>query len=129
MSASCLLLLYCVILLNCTFILSNFLYYQLCLEVAVMANIEHMKTIKKTSVVLILNLSQRQSAVLRPLEPRNLFGPRNKVSSNEKLMLRSGVCFVFLFVLRDAILLNLDLQKRPNFKKNIFGLGTIHKSS
>ena len=46
------------------------------------------------------------------LEWKNLFGPKSKVSSHEKLVFRSGVGFLFLFVLTDAILLNLDLQKR-----------------
>ena len=59
-------------------------------------------------------LSQRQIAFLGPLEWRNLFGPKDKVSSHEKLVFRSGVRFLFLFVLTDAILLKLDLQKRTN---------------
>ena len=37
-----------------------------------------------------------------------------KVSSDEKLVFRSGVRILFLFVLTDAILLKLDLQKRTN---------------
>ena len=41
-----------------------------------------------------------------------LFGPKDKVSCLEKLVFRSGVSFLFLFVLTDAILLKLDLQKR-----------------
>ena len=41
-----------------------------------------------------------------------IFGPKIKVSSYQKLVFRSGVGFLFLFVLTDAILLNLDLQKR-----------------
>ena len=43
-----------------------------------------------------------------PLEWRNLFGPKNKVSSHEKLVFRSDIQFLFLFVLMDAILLYLD---------------------
>ena len=35
-----------------------------------------------------------------------------KVSYYEKLVFKSGVRFLFLFVLTDAILLNLNLQKR-----------------
>ena len=37
---------------------------------------------------------------------------KDKVSRHEKLVLRSGVRFLFLFVLMDAILLKMDLQKR-----------------
>ena len=40
------------------------------------------------------------------------FGSHGKVSSYHKLVFRSAVRFLFLFVLTDAILLNLDLQKR-----------------
>ena len=44
-------------------------------------------------------LSQRQIVFLGPLERRNLFWPKNKVSSHEKLVFRSVVRFLFLFVL------------------------------
>ena len=64
--------------------------------------------------LIFLHLSQRQIAFLGPLECRNLFGSRDKVSSHEKLVFRSGVRFLFLFVLMDAILLTMDLQKRTN---------------
>ena len=57
-------------------------------------------------------LSQRQIAFLGPLEWRYRFGPKSKVSCHQKLVFRSAVRFLFLFVLTDAILLNLDLQKR-----------------
>ena len=40
------------------------------------------------------------------------FQAQDKVASDEKLVFRSGVRFLFLFVLTDAILLNLNLQKR-----------------
>ena len=40
---------------------------------------------------------------LGPLEWRNLFEPKSKVASHEKLVFRSGVGFLFLFVLTDAI--------------------------
>ena len=43
-------------------------------------------------------------------------GPKDKVSSHETLVLRSGV--QFLFVLTDAILLKLDLQKRTSVLGN-----------
>ena len=33
---------------------------------------------------------------------------------------KSGVCFLILFVLVDAILLSLDLQKRTSWKMNFF---------
>ena len=62
--------------------------------------------------LIFLSLSHRQIAFLGPLEWRYLFGPKNKVSSHEKSIFRSGVQFLFLFVLTDAILLKLDLQKR-----------------
>ena len=63
---------------------------------------------------IFLSLSQRQIAILGPLEWRNLFGQKSKVVSYEKLVERSAVRFLFqfLFVLMDAILLKLDLQKR-----------------
>ena len=64
------------------------------------------------------SLSQRQITYLGPLESRNLFGPKDKVSSYEKLVFRSGVRFLFLFVLADAILLKLDLQKRTSLLDN-----------
>ena len=64
------------------------------------------------------SLSHRQIAFLGPLECRNLFGSKDKVSSHEKLVFRSGVRFLFLFVLTDAILLKLDLQKRTSVLGN-----------
>ena len=72
-----------------------------------------------------LSLSQRQIAFLGPLEWRNLFGPKDKVSSYEKLVIGSGVRFLFLIVLMDVILLNLDLQLGPYIDKKILGLGSI----
>ena len=63
-------------------------------------------------------LSQRQIAFFGPSEWRNLFRPKDKVSSYEKLVLESGVHFLFLFVLMDAILLKLDLQKRTSVLDN-----------
>ena len=60
------------------------------------------------------SLCHRQIAFLGPLECRNLFGSKDKVSSHEKLVFRSGIRFLFLFVLTDAILLKMDLQKRTN---------------
>ena len=50
--------------------------------------------------------------ILGALEQSNLFGPSNKVLCLKKLVIKSGVRFLILFVLMDAILLNLDLQKR-----------------
>ena len=41
----------------------------------------------------------------------NLFGPSNKVVYLKKLVFQSAVRFLILFVLVDAILLSLDLQK------------------
>ena len=64
------------------------------------------------------SLSQKQITFLGPLEWRNLFGPKDKVSSHEKLVFRSGVQFLFLFVLTDAILLKLALQKRTSVLGN-----------
>ena len=62
--------------------------------------------------------SQRQIAFLGPLEWRNLFGQKSKVVSFQKLILRSGVRLLILFVLMDAILLKLDLQKRTSVLDN-----------
>ena len=58
------------------------------------------------------SLSQRQITFLGPLEWRNLFGPKSKVFGHEKLVFRSGVGFLFLFVLMDAIL------QKPLFLEN-----------
>ena len=63
-------------------------------------------------------LSLRQIVFLGPLEWRNLFGPKSKVPYHEKLVLKCGVGFLILFVLTDAILLRLDLQKRTMYKFN-----------
>ena len=51
---------------------------------------------------------------LGPLEWRYLFGSKDKVFNHQKLVFKSGVRFLFLFVLTDAILLNLNLQKRTS---------------
>ena len=61
---------------------------------------------------ICLCLSQRKITFLGPLQWRNLFGPKSKVSRHEKLVFRSGVRFLFLFVWMDAILQN------PFFLKN-----------
>ena len=63
-------------------------------------------------------LSQRQIAFLGPLEWMNHFGQKSKVVSFQKLMLRSVVRFLILFVLMDAIFLNCDISvgRRWNFK-------------
>ena len=63
-------------------------------------------------MAILENWSIKRIAFLGPSECRNLFGPKSKVSSHEKLVFRSGVGFLFLFDLTDAILPNLDLQKR-----------------
>ncbi len=75
----------------------------------------------------LLWYSQRQIPFSVPLKWRNLFGPKDKVSSYDKLDLRSGVRFLLLFVLRDVILLKLDLRKRtlllddlPNGKLSVY---------
>ena len=48
-----------------------------------------------------------------------LSGPaKNKVSCHEKLVFRRGVRYLFLFVLTDAILPKLDLQKRISVLDN-----------
>ena len=73
------------------------------------SNVQH--TISRLSHVY-----QRQSAILGPLEWTNLFGPSNKVVYLKKLVFGSGVHFSILFVLVDAILLRLDLQKRTSYK-------------
>ena len=48
----------------------------------------------------------------------NLFGPSNKVVYLKKLVFQSAVRFLILFVLTDAILLKLDLQKRTSVLDN-----------
>ena len=58
----------------------------------------------------LLWLSQRQIAFLGPLEWRNLFGQKSKVVSFQKLILWSGVHFLILFVLMDAIFWNCDIS-------------------
>ena len=68
--------------------------------------------IKQSQICNFPSLSQRQITFLGPLEWRNLFELKDKVSFLEKLVFRSGVRCLFLFVLTDAILLKLDLQKR-----------------
>ena len=50
----------------------------------------------------------------KALEWRNLFGPKDKVSYHEKLVFEYDVRFLFLFVIMDAILLKVDLQKRTS---------------
>ena len=57
--------------------------------------------------------TNKQSVILGPLEWTNLFGPSNKVVYLKKLVFESGVRFSILLVLVDAILLSLDLLKRP----------------
>ena len=49
--------------------------------------------------------------ILGALEQSNLFGPSNKVLYLKNLVIKSGVCFLILFVLVDAI-----LQKVVYFK-------------
>ena len=67
----------------------------------------------------ILSFSQRQIAFLGPLEWKNLFGQKSKVVIYQKLIERSGIRFLILFVLMDAILLRRGLRKRPKVKKNL----------
>ena len=62
-------------------------------------------------------LSQGQIAILRPLEWRNLFGQKSKVVSYEKLVKRSAVHFLFLFVLMDAKFLAWDYGNDQTFLK------------
>ena len=58
-------------------------------------------------------LSQlRTNYSFRAFQAKESFGAQNKVSIHEKLVLRSVVWSLFLFVLTDSILLNLNLQKR-----------------
>ena len=65
----------------------------------------------------ILSFSQTQIVFLGPLEWRNLFGQKSKVVIYQKLIKRSGIRFLILFVLMDAILLRRGLHKRPKVKK------------
>ncbi len=50
----------------------------------------------------------------RTVGVNDLFGPSNKVVYLKKLVSQNAVRFLILFVLTDAILLILDLQKRTN---------------
>ena len=75
--------------------------------------------------VLYRRLSQRQIAFLGPLEWRNLFGQKSKVVSFQKLILWSGIRFLILFVLMDAILLRRVLCKGTMVKKNFEAIFVI----
>ena len=66
-------------------------------------------------------LSQSQIAKNGPLEWRNIFGPKCKVLYH--VVFESGVRFLLLFVLMDATLLRLDLQKRTIY---IFNFSTFY---
>ena len=79
--------------------------------------------------MLFIDAEKRESVFRGPLEGTNIFPPSNKVSSYEKLLQKSCICFLILFVLKVAILLNLDFQKIPNCYKQNFVLGTIHMGS
>ena len=70
-------------------------------------------------------LSQRQIAFLGPLEWRNLFGQKSKVVIYQKLIKRSGVRFLVLLVLMDAILLRRGLYKGTTVKKNFEAIFVI----
>ena len=56
---------------------------------------------------------------------RNLCRTKSKVVYHEKLDLKSAVCFLILFVLMDAILLSLTLQKRTMYKIFFFTFNTF----
>ena len=71
------------------------------------------------------SLSQRQIAILGPLEWRNLFGQKSKVVIYQKLIKRSGIRFLILFVLMDAILLRRGLRKGGKVKKNFEAIFVI----
>ena len=72
------------------------------------------------------SLSHRQIAFLGVKES---FRAQDKVSSHEKLAFRSGVRFLFLFVLIDAILLKLDLQFGQSSKSKVVCLTKMHHIS
>ena len=73
----------------------------------------------------ILSFSQRQITFLGPLEWRNLFGQKSKVVIYQKLITRSGIRFLILFVLMDAILLRRGLRKGIKVKKNFEAIFVI----
>ena len=58
---------------------------------------------------------QGQITFLGPLKWGNLFGPKDKVSSHEKLVFRTGVWFLFLFVLTET-----RICKKGHHKNFIF---------
>ena len=65
----------------------------------------------RVSCNIFIETEERQSPIQGHLKWTNLFWQSNKVSIYDKLLYKSGVCFLILFILTDAILLNLDLQK------------------
>ena len=70
---------------------------------------------------------QRQSAILGALEQSNLFGPSNNVLYLKKLVIKSGICILILFVFLTAILQKLvylknKLETCPGF------FGFVHVS-
>ena len=62
--------------------------------------------------------SAKEKSIFMTFRVKESFWPKDKVAIHEKLVFRSGVRFLFLFVLMDAILLKLDFQKRTSVLDN-----------
>ena len=72
----------------------------------------------RRSISRLSHVWQWQIVILGPLEWRNHFGPSNKLVYLKMLVFQSTARFLILFVLMDAILLKLDLQKRTSVLGN-----------
>ena len=79
----------------------------------------------RSALLDIFSFSQRQIAFLGRLEWKNLFGQKSKVVIYQKLIKRSGIRFLILFVLMDAILLRRGLRKGIKVKKKIEAIFVI----
>ena len=64
---------------------------------------------------------QKQNVILGALEQSNLFGPSIKVLYLKKLVIKSGVRFLILFVLVDAILQKVVYLKNKSRTGVFFG--------
>ena len=89
-----------------------------------------LKQTKATSEdqLLITRKAWKYIPTLKVLKSQFVFGwamIRNMAHSISKLVFGSGVCFLILFVLMDAISLSLDLQRGLYIEKQNFALGTI----
>ena len=68
--------------------------------------------------MFLIMVQPKTKSIFRAFRVKESFQAQDKVSSHEKLVFRSGVRFLFLFVLTDTILLKLDLHKRTSVLDN-----------